>query len=174
MAELAHRAPARGATWLSRSRRFAPMRVVVQRVLEARVDVEARTVAAIGRGLLALAGIAADDTPDDRDWLVRKLVGLRIFDDGDGVMNRALPDAGGDLLCVSQFTLFASTRKGHRPSWSGAAPPDIARPAFDAFVAALAHRLGKPVPCGVFGAHMRVCLVNDGPVTIILDSRKRE
>jgi D-tyrosyl-tRNA(Tyr) deacylase len=174
IAELAYGAAARGATGLSCSGDSAPMRVVAQRVLEARVDVDARSVAAIGCGLLVLAGIAADDTPDDRDWLVHKLVGLRIFDDENGVMNRALSDAGGDLLCVSQFTLFASTRKGHRPSWSAAAPPDIARPAFEAFVAALAHRLGKPVPCGVFGEHMRVCLVNDGPVTIILDSRDRE
>lgn len=150
------------------------MRAVVQRVLEARVDVDDDIVAAIGRGLLVLVGVAVDDTPDDRGWLVRKLAALRIFDDEPGVMNRALLDVGGDILCVSQFTLFASTRKGNRPSWSGAAPPDIARPAFDAFVAALAQHLGKPVACGVFGAHMRVSLINDGPVTIGLDSRIRE
>lgn len=149
------------------------MRALVQRVLEARVDVDDRIVAAIGGGLLALVGVAVDDTPNDRDWLVRKVASLRIFDDEHGVMNRALSEVGGDILCVSQFTLFASTRKGNRPSWSGAAPPDIARPAFDAFVAALARHLGKPVSCGVFGAHMRVSLVNDGPVTLILDSRDR-
>jgi D-tyrosyl-tRNA(Tyr) deacylase len=146
----------------------------VQRVLEARVEVDHRVVAAVGAGMLVLVGIARDDTPADRDWLVRKLADLRIFDDESGVMNRAVNDVGGHVLAVSQFTLYASTRKGNRPSWSAAAPPDIAGPAFDAFVAALSEQLGKPVPCGVFGAHMRVALVNDGPVTIGLDSRNRE
>jgi D-tyrosyl-tRNA(Tyr) deacylase len=150
------------------------MRALVQRVLEARVSVGDETAGVIGPGLLVLAGIAVDDAPTDRDWIVRKLVGLRIFDDEHGVMNRALQDVGGEILCVSQFTLFASTRKGNRPSWSGAAPPDVARPAFDAFVAALAQSLGRPIACGVFGAHMRISLVNDGPVTIGLDSRSRE
>lgn len=145
----------------------------MQRVLEARVEVDGRAVAAVGRGLLALVGVARDDTPADRDWLVRKIAELRIFDDENGVMNLAVADVGGDVLAVSQFTLYASTRKGNRPSWSGAAPPDIARPAFDAFVAALSERLGRRVPCGVFGAHMHVTLVNDGPVTIIVDSRDR-
>jgi len=146
----------------------------VQRVLEARVSVDGQVVAAIGPGLLVLVGVAIDDTPADRDWLVRKLVDLRIFADESGVMNRAIHDAGGDVLAVSQFTLYASTRKGNRPSWSGAAPPDIARPTFDAFVTALSQRLGKPVPSGVFGAHMQVALVNDGPVTIMVDTRMRE
>jgi D-tyrosyl-tRNA(Tyr) deacylase len=150
------------------------MRALVQRVLEARVAVEGNVVAAVGGGLLVLVGIARDDTPADREWLVRKLAELRIFDDENGVMNRSVSDAGGDVLAVSQFTLYASTRKGNRPSWAGAAPPDMARPAFDAFVAALSGRLGKPVPCGVFGAHMRVALVNDGPVAVMLDSRMRE
>ena len=150
------------------------MRALVQRVREARVEIDDNVVAAIGRGLLVLVGIAVDDAPADSDWLVRKLVDLRIFDDENGVMNRALGDIGGAVLAVSQFTLYASTRKGNRPSWSRAAPPAIARPAFDAFVAALASRLGKPVPCGVFGAQMQVALVNDGPVTIALDSRIRE
>lgn len=150
------------------------MRALVQRVLEARVSVEGRVVAEIARGLLVLVGVATDDAPDDRDWLVRKLVDLRIFDDERGVMNRNVGDVAGDMLAVSQFTLYASTRKGNRPSWSGAAPPDIARPAFDAFVDALSARLGSRVPCGVFGAHMQVALVNDGPVTIMLDTRNRE
>lgn len=150
------------------------MRALVQRVRKARVEVEGDVVATIGRGLLVLVGVATDDTPADIDWLVRKLVDLRIFDDDDGVMNRAVRDVAGDVLAVSQFTLHASTRKGNRPSWSNAAPPAIARPMFDAFVAALEQRLGKPVPSGVFGAHMQVALVNDGPVTIILDSRERE
>jgi len=143
-------------------------------VLEARVTVDGNVVAAAGRGLLVLVGIARDDAPADRDWLVRKIAELRIFDDEHGVMNRSVGDVGGDVLAVSQFTLYASTRKGNRPSWSAAAPPDIARPAFDAFVLALSERLGRPVPCGVFGAHMRVALVNDGPVTISIDSRDRE
>jgi D-aminoacyl-tRNA deacylase len=150
------------------------VRALVQRVLEARVTVDATDVATIGHGLLVLVGIAAGDVPADRDWLVRKLAEMRIFDDANGVMNRAVNDVGGDVLAVSQFTLHASTRKGNRPSWSGAAAPDLARPAFDAFVAALSGRLGKPVPCGVFGAHMQVALVNDGPVTIMLDSRRRD
>jgi len=143
-------------------------------VLEARVTVDGNVVAAAGRGLLVLVGIARDDAPADRDWLVRKIAELRIFDDEHGVMNRSVGDVGGDVLAVSQFTLYASIRKGNRPSWSAAAPPDIARPAFDAFVLALSERLGRPVPCGVFGAHMRVALVNDGPVTISIDSRDRE
>ena len=149
------------------------MRALLQRVREARVEVDGATVAAIGHGLLVLVGIARDDTPHDIDWLARKLADLRIFDDEHGVMNRAIGDVGGDVLAVSQFTLHASTRKGNRPSWSNAAPPDVAKPLFDAFVAALAQRLGKPVPCGVFGAHMQVALVNDGPVTMLIDSRER-
>ena len=129
---------------------------------------------AIGSGLLVLAGVAADDLADDRAWLARKIVQLRIFDDDAGVMNRSVQDAGGDILAVSQFTLHASTKKGNRPSYSAAAAPALARPAFDAFVEELAALLGKPVPTGVFGAIMQVALVNDGPVTIWLDSRNRE
>ena len=150
------------------------MRALLQRVREARVAVEGETVGAIGAGLLVLVGVAPDDGDDDRDWLVRKITEMRVFDDANGVMNRALGDIGGDVLAVSQFTLYASTRKGNRPSWSNAAPPNLARPMFDAFVAALEQRLGKPVPRGAFGAHMQVALVNDGPVTIMLDSRERE
>jgi D-tyrosyl-tRNA(Tyr) deacylase len=146
----------------------------VQRVREARVAVAGEVVSRIGHGLLVLAGVAPDDGDDDRDFLVRKIVEMRVFGDADGVMNRSVADVDGDVLAVSQFTLFASTRKGSRPSWSAAAPPDLARPKFDAFAAALAARLGKPVPAGVFGAHMEVALVNDGPVTIVLDSRRRE
>ena len=150
------------------------MRALVQRVRGARVLVDGSTVGAIDRGLLVLAGVAADDTPDDRAWIARKVVDLRIFDDERGVMNRAVNDIGGEILAVSQFTLYASTRKGNRPSWSGAAPPHVAQPGFDAFVTELSARLGKPVPCGVFGANMQVSLTNDGPVTIWLDSRNRE
>jgi D-tyrosyl-tRNA(Tyr) deacylase len=150
------------------------MRALVQRVREARVAVDGAVVAAIGPGLLVLVGIAPDDDDTDRDWLVRKLAELRIFDDDDGAMNRALSQSGGEALAVPQFTLYASTRKGNRPSWSGAAAPDAARPRFDAFADALAARLDRPVPRGVFGARMQVSLVNDGPVTIWLDSRSRD
>jgi D-tyrosyl-tRNA(Tyr) deacylase len=150
------------------------MRVLLQRVREAEVTVDSRVVGAIGRGLLLLAGVAPGDGDDDRAWLVRKIVQLRVFDDGDGVMNSSVADTGGDILAVSQFTLHASTRKGNRPSYSGAAPPEVARPAFEAFVGQLEAALGKPVATGVFGAHMAVRLVNDGPVTILLDSKARD
>jgi D-tyrosyl-tRNA(Tyr) deacylase len=150
------------------------MRALVQRVREARVTIGGRVNGAIGRGLLVLAGVGATDTDDDRDWLARKIVHLRIFDDADGVMNLSVGQAGGGILAVSQFTLYASTRKGNRPSWSNAAPPPVAQPAFDAFVHTLAHELGGHVATGVFGAYMDVALVNDGPVTIWLDSHARE
>lgn len=150
------------------------MRGLVQRVSEASVSVEGRRVAAIGPGLLVLCGVAADDDDDDRDWLARKIVALRIFSDDAGVMNRSVIDSGGEILAVSQFTLYASTRKGARPSYSAAAPPAIAQPIFDGFVSALERERGAPVPKGVFGADMQVALVNDGPVTLWLDSRARE
>jgi len=146
----------------------------VQRVREATVTVDGRVVAAIGPGLLVLAGLTEGDGVDDRDWLARKIVHLRIFDDDAGVMNRSVQECGGEVLAVSQFTLYASTRKGNRPSYSAAARPEVAQPGFDAFVATLAAELGKSVPAGVFGALMQVALVNDGPVTIWLDSRNRE
>lgn len=150
------------------------MRAVVQRVRHARVTVDGHVTGAIGPGLLVLAGVTDGDTAEDRAWLARKIVQMRVFDDDAGVMNRSVQDAGGDILAVSQFTLFASTRKGNRPSYSAAARPDVARPAFDALVAELAQQLGRPVPTGVFGAMMQVELVNDGPVTIVLDSGTRE
>jgi D-tyrosyl-tRNA(Tyr) deacylase len=150
------------------------MRALIQRVSEASVRVDGRVVGAIGPGLLVLAGVAVDDTAADRDWLTRKIVAMRIFADDAGVMNRSVQETGGDILAVSQFTLHASTRKGNRPSWSAAAPPEVAQPAFDAFVAALAALLGRPVSTGTFGADMAVSLVNDGPVTVWLDSRARE
>jgi D-tyrosyl-tRNA(Tyr) deacylase len=150
------------------------MRALVQRVREARVTIDGVESGAIGQGLLVLAGLTDGDGTDDREWLARKIVNLRVFGDDDGVMNRSVRDIGGALLAVSQFTLYASTRKGNRPSYSAAAPPDIAGPGFDAFVVLLADALGAPVQTGVFGAHMAVALVNDGPVTIWLDSRARE
>ncbi len=149
------------------------MRALIQRVAQASVQVGERETGAIGRGLVVLAGAAADDTDEDRAWIARKIVHMRIFDDAAGVMNRSLLDVDGGLLVVSQFTLFASTRKGNRPSWSGAAPPEVARPMIEAFVASLADAAARPVATGEFGAAMRVALVNDGPVTIWLDSRAR-
>ena len=136
--------------------------------------VDGVVVGAIGPGLLVLAGVTDADDAADRDWLARKIVQLRIFDDDNGVMNRGVVESGGSILAVSQFTLYASTRKGNRPSYIAAARPEVAQPAFDAFVALLAELLGKPVPTGVFGANMQVSLVNDGPVTIWLDSKARE
>ena len=150
------------------------MRVIVQRVREASVSVGGNVVGAIGAGIVALVGITDGDSSDDRDWLAHKLINMRIFDDDAGVMNKSIRETGGDILAVSQFTLYASTRKGHRPSWSAAARPEAAKPIFDAFVATLTVALGKPVATGVFGAHMEVALVNDGPVTVALDSRTRE
>jgi D-aminoacyl-tRNA deacylase len=150
------------------------MRALLQRVREASVTVEGKVVASIGPGLLVLCGVSPADTELERDWISRKIASLRIFDDDEGVMNRSIVDVGGDILAVSQFTLYASTRKGARPSYSGAAPPAVAAPAFASFVRALERDLGKPVPSGVFGAHMQVALVNDGPVTIWLDSAARD
>jgi len=149
------------------------VRALIQRVREASVTVDGAPVSAIGAGLLVLAGMAADDAAEDRDWLARKIVALRIFNDDTGVMNRSVAEVGGAILAVSQFTLFASTRKGNRPSWSAAAPPVIAQPLFDDFAAALARELGRDVKTGVFGADMLVALINDGPVTIFIDSRDR-
>ena len=150
------------------------MRVVVQRVREASVTVDGQVASRIGAGLAILVGIAVDDTADDGEWLARKVTDLRIFDDESGVMNRSVRDTGGELLAVSQFTLYASTRSGNRPSWSRAARSDVATPRFDAFVDALAVRIGRPVATGTFGANMAVALINDGPVTLWLDSRSKE
>ena len=159
---------------LASSAHGAALRALIQRVREARVTIAGRVTGEIGAGLLVLAAVAIDDTDADRDWLARKIVSLRIFDDDAGVMNRSLIDSGGDILAVSQFTLYASTKKGARPSWSGAAPPEDARPKFSAFVEALARASGKAIATGEFGANMEVALVNDGPVTIWIDSRERE
>jgi D-tyrosyl-tRNA(Tyr) deacylase len=149
------------------------MRVVVQRVMSAGVEVNGEVVGAIGPGLLVLAGFEAGDGEEDLAWVSGKLSRLRIFDDERGVMNRGIVDVGGDVLAVSQFTLFASVHKGNRPSWSRAAPPDVSRPLFDRFVRRLEADLGRPVSTGVFGAKMRVRLENDGPVTLFIDSADR-
>lgn len=147
------------------------MRVLVQRVSSASVAVNGKEIAAIGMGLLVLVGIEASDRDDDAVWLSGKLSKLRIFPDDSGVMNRSLIDVGGEVLAVSQFTLFASVKKGNRPSWSRAALPEISRPLFDRFVQQLERDLGRRVPVGEFGADMRVSLINDGPVTLFIDSK---
>lgn len=150
------------------------MRVVVQRVRQASVSVGGETVGRIGAGLLVLVGFEAADAAGDLDWMAGKLVKLRVFPDGQGVMNQSVADIGGEILAVSQFTLYASTRKGNRPSWGRAAPGEISQPLFDAFVDRLNWALGRPVATGVFGADMEVSLTNDGPVTIAIDSRAPE
>ncbi len=144
------------------------MRLVVQRVSEASVTVDNRRVAAIGPGYLILVGVTHDDDESKADWLARKVAGLRLFEDDQGLTNLALADVGGQALAVSQFTLYANARKGRRPSFVDAARPDLAAPLFERFVAALRQQ-GVSVQTGVFGAHMQVALVNDGPVTLILE-----
>ena len=150
------------------------MRVVVQRVASASVVVDGATVAAIGAGLMVLVGVEESDSEVDVAWLSAKLTKLRIFSDEAGVMNRSIVDVGGEVLAVSQFTLFASVRKGNRPSWSRAARSDVSQPLFDRLVCQLEVDLGRKVATGVFGADMQVGLVNDGPVTIFIDSQAPE
>ncbi|MBT2557328.1 D-tyrosyl-tRNA(Tyr) deacylase [Hymenobacter sp. ISL-91] len=146
------------------------MRLVLQRVRHARVTVEGRVTGQIGPGLLVLAGFAPDDDAAILDRLARKMVQLRIFADDEGKMNRSVQDVGGEVLVVSQFTLLADARKGNRPSYAGAAPPPLAVPLYEQFVQVVAGLLGRPVATGEFGADMQVELLNDGPVTIVLDS----
>lgn len=150
------------------------MRVIVQRVKEAAVTVDGKIAGQIGKGLLVLAGFEEADQLDDLEWMAQKLVKLRTFPDDQGVMNRSVMDANGEILAVSQFTLYASTKKGNRPSWGRAARGDVSQPLFDKFVQKLSAALGKPIPTGVFGADMQVSLVNDGPVTISIDSKEPE
>jgi D-tyrosyl-tRNA(Tyr) deacylase len=149
------------------------MIAVVQRVSQASVVIGEQTRASIGKGLLLLLGIENADGAEDIEWLVNKIVNLRIFNDNDGVMNISLREDGGDMIVVSQFTLHASTRKGNRPSYIKAAKPDIATPLYERFVREVSEALGKPVQTGEFGADMQVGLVNDGPVTIIIDTKNR-
>ena len=150
------------------------MRLVIQRVREASVSIDGEKVSAIGKGLLVLVGVATGDTEEDVKWLVGKTAGLRIFDDENGVMNRSVQDIDGEALAVSQFTLTASTRRGNRPSYIRAAGHELAVPLYEKYCDSLAEALGKPVGRGVFGADMKVALVNDGPVTIIIDSKLKE
>ncbi len=150
------------------------MRAVIQRVSSASVTIDGTVKSSIGPGLLVLLGIGHADGPEDVEWLVKKIAGLRIFDDEAGVMNRSVLDAGGEVLVVSQFTLMASTKKGNRPSYIGAAGHELAIPLYGKFCDALSAALGKPVGTGEFGADMKVALVNDGPVTICMDTQNRE
>jgi D-tyrosyl-tRNA(Tyr) deacylase len=150
------------------------MRIVIQKVLQASVTVEEKQISSIGRGLLVLLGIENSDTDDDIDWLVKKMLQLRIFDDKNGVMNLSVQDAGGDVLIVSQFTLYASTRKGNRPSYVRASKSGFAIPLYEKFVQKTETMLGKKPGTGVFGAMMKVELINDGPVTIIIDTKEKE
>ena len=148
------------------------MRTVIQRVAEASVTIPAEGYETrIGHGLLVLAAFIDEDTEEDLDWMVRKIAAMRIFDDQDGVMNLSVKDVDGEVLAVSQFTLYASTVKGNRPSYIKAAKPDVAVPLYEKFLAKLEEQLQKPVKRGIFGADMKVGLLNDGPVTIIVDSK---
>lgn len=150
------------------------MRVVIQRVSEANVKVDGVVVGAIDRGLMVLLGIHDEDTMDDIQWISGKLIQLRIFDDADGVMNLSVQDIAGSILLISQFTLYAATKKGNRPSYIAAAKPDKAIPIYEQMILQVTKDLGKPIQTGQFGADMKVSLVNDGPVTIIIDSKNRE
>lgn len=150
------------------------MRVVVQRVSSASVTIGGTVKSAIGQGLLVLLGVGPADEQADLDYVVKKVAGLRIFDDENGVMNRSVVEIGGEVLVVSQFTLMASTKKGNRPSYIGAAGHELAVPMYEAFCAALSAAVGRPVGTGEFGAEMAVALVNDGPVTIIIDSQLKD
>ena len=150
------------------------MRAVIQRVAEAKVTIGGTVKGAIQQGLAVLLAIEEADTAEDIEWLSGKIVRLRVFDDDNGVMNRSVQEVGGGILLVSQFTLFASTKKGNRPSYSRSAGPEIAVPLYERFALKLAQDLGQPIQTGEFGAHMLVSLTNDGPVTIMIDSKLRE
>jgi D-aminoacyl-tRNA deacylase len=150
------------------------MRVVIQKVKEAKVTIEGRLISSIGKGLLVLLGIEDADTEEDIAWLTKKLVQLRLFNDENDIMNLSVTDVGGDIMLVSQFTLHASTKKGNRPSYIRAAKPDFAIPMYEQFIRQTEESLGKKVAAGIFGAMMEVSLVNDGPVTIIIDSKQKD
>lgn len=150
------------------------MRIVIQRVSEASVEVEGNITGAINQGLLVLVGIEDSDTKGDIEWLSNKIVNIRLFNDADGVMNVSVKDINGGILLVSQFTLHASTKKGNRPSYIRASKPEISIPMYEAMIQQLSVDLGKPVQTGIFGADMKVRLLNDGPVTIVMDSKNKE
>lgn len=150
------------------------MRVVIQRTTDASVSIENKIKSEIKNGFLVLVGIEEEDSPEDIKWLTKKICNLRVFDDKDGVMNLSIKDIDGDLLVISQFTLHAKTKKGNRPSYINAAKPDIAIPLYKEFVKCLEKEIDKEVKTGEFGAEMKVKLINDGPVTILIDSKNRE
>ncbi len=150
------------------------MKVVIQRVSSSSVSIDAKIVAEIQKGLMVLVGIEDSDTPEDVTWLTSKIVNLRIFGDENDVMNLSVKDIDGDIIIVSQFTLHALTKKGNRPSYIKASKPEIAIPMYEEFIAQMQKDLGKKVQTGIFGADMKVALLNDGPVTIIIDSKNRE
>ena len=150
------------------------MRTVIQRVSQASVTIDGNMKSEIGKGLLVLLGICDDDNEEDIDWLVRKIVQLRVFDDENGVMNRSVTDIQGEIMVVSQFTLYASYKKGNRPSWLRASKPEVATPLYLLFCKKMSVALGKSVATGSFGADMKVSLINDGPVTICMDTKNKE
>lgn len=150
------------------------MRCVIQRVTHASVHINGNEYSRIGQGLLVLAGFEEADTEEDLQWMAQKITGLRIFGDEDGVMNLSVREVNGDILLVSQFTLHASTKKGNRPSYIRAAKPPVAIPLYEKFIITLGAQLGKPLATGVFGADMKVSLLNDGPVTILIDTKNKE
>jgi len=150
------------------------MKAVIQRVSKASVTIDGKVVSAIKKGLLILLGITNDDSITDIEWLTRKIVNLRIFNDNDAIMNKSIIDIDGDIIVVSQFTLLASTKKGNRPSYIKAAKPDIAIPLYEQFILQLEKEFGKKISTGIFGADMKIELLNDGPVTILLDSLLKE
>lgn len=150
------------------------MRVLIQRVKEASVTIDSNIKSAVSYGMLILVGIGNEDTQEDIDWLCRKISNLRIFNDENGVMNKSIVDIGGEILVISQFTLQASTKKGNRPSYIKAAKPDISIPLYEAFVSSLEKQSGLNIGTGTFGADMKVALINDGPVTIFIDSKNKE
>ena len=150
------------------------MKLVIQRVNEASVSIDGQVAGAIQKGLMVLLGIETADTMEDVDWLSNKIVQMRIFDDAEGVMNLSVKEIGGNILLVSQFTLHASTKKGNRPSYLAAAKHDISIPLYEAMIKKLTANMGAPIQTGVFGADMKVALINNGPVTIIVDSKNKE
>ena len=158
----------------NKKKRKRKMRIVIQRVSHASVTIEGNIKSAIQKGYLILLGICEEDTSEDIDWLVRKVIGLRVFEDENGVMNRSIMDVEGEILVISQFTLFASYKKGNRPSWLRAAKHEISIPLYNEFCAKLSEALGKQVGTGEFGADMKVELLNDGPVTICMDTKNKE
>lgn len=150
------------------------MRIIIQRVLDSSVTIDGKVHASIGKGMTILVGIEDSDSEEDIDWLCKKIVMMRIFDDENGVMNRSIIEDGGDILVISQFTLYASTKKGNRPSYIRAAKPEISIPIYENFINKLETYLGKSIKKGIFGADMKVSINNNGPVTIIMDSKNKE